>query len=75
MPRRTDDEIVELLKSGNFTVAYHDNGYCCLYKGRLEYDDLPKRCFAEFSSYNDDGYLPKIVRLLVETLGGKSSTI
>ena len=68
-------KITELLKSGNFTLAYHDNGYCCLYKGKLAYDKLPED--GELASYDDntEGYIPDEVSALVKALGGKVETI
>lgn len=81
----TKREILDLLKSGDFTIAYHDNGLCSLYKGRIkEYDQLPEWRYdklsscgdlAEFFDTDSDGYLPKIVALLVEALGGIPLTI
>lgn len=63
-------EIIDLLKSGNFTIAYHDNGHACLYKGRFKYEDLPER--EDFDFDNDFiGYIPMEVDLLVRALGGK----
>ncbi len=71
----TSEKILKLLKSGDFTIAYHDNGYCCLYEGRHEYDKLPKKEFQGFYDDDGDGYLPPIVHLLVTALGGASETI
>lgn len=67
-----EKEIIELLKSGNFTIAYHDNGVCSLYKDKYTnydkiYDEKPVlEIDCEF-----DGYLPKEVELLIKALGGK----
>ena len=69
-----EKQIIDLLKSGNFTIAYHDSEYCCLYKGKLKYEDLPEDGeVAEFDDVN--GYIPDIVELLVKALGGKSDSI
>ena len=69
-----EKQIIDLLKSGNFTIAYHDNEYCCLYKGKLEYDNLPED--GEIAEYDDSrGYIPDIVDILVKALGGKAETI
>ena len=68
-------EIIKLLRSGNFTIAYHDNGYCCLYKGKMEYDNLPEEGeVAEFEGLGD-GYIPIIVETLVNALKGKVVSI
>lgn len=71
----TTVKIIELLKSGDFTIAYHDHGHCCLYKGRHEYESLPIKEVAEFYDTDGDGYLPQIVYLLAKALGGASETI
>jgi len=68
------EKIIELLRSGNFTITYHDNDYCCLYKGHLEYDELPKKEIQSFSGHSD-GYITEIVEVLVEALGGKVDSI
>jgi hypothetical protein len=71
----TEKKIIELLKTGDFTIAYHDNGQCSLYKGKFEYDDLPEKSLHDFD-YNDaEGYCPHIVVLLAKALCGKSETI
>lgn len=67
--------IIQLLKSGDFTIAYHDNSHCSLYKGRFEYDNLPEAEDYEFDFTDTEGYAPTIVRLLVNALGGKCETI
>jgi hypothetical protein len=75
-PQMNHEEIINILKSGNFTVAYHDNSYCCLYEGKHDYENLPDKEVAVF--YNTDislGYCPGIVNLLVTALGGKADSI
>ena len=67
-------KIIELLKSGDFTIAYHDNDSPYLYKKKLEYDDLPEKEYYQFDS-NHDGYIPEVVFLLVKALGGATETI
>ncbi len=70
-----DTELIELFKSGDFTIAYHDNGHCCVYAGKWNYDDLPEKEEAEFDTNDTYGYLPKIVELLTKALGGETQTI
>jgi len=71
----TKNEKIELLKSGNFTIAYHDSDYCCLYKGKLDYDELPEDGeVAEFDG-TTDGYISEAVEYLVKALGGKVISI
>lgn len=69
----TEKEIVQLLKSGDFTIAYHDNGYACLYKGRMEYEDLPDKEYYTF--FGDGSYTPEEVKLLIRALGGSSQSV
>lgn len=66
--------LYELLKSGNFTVAYHDNGACSIYKGRHQYNYLPDEEVWEGGS-EDYGYVPDIVELLTKALGGVVDSI
>ena len=68
------EEVIKLLKSGNFTIAYHDNGDARIYKGHYSYDDLPEK---EIYSPEDqfDGYIPEVVEMLVIALKGKVDTI
>jgi len=71
-----ESEIIKLLSSGNFTIAYHDNGQCDLYRGKFKYDDLPEE--AEFGfDMNDNyvGYAPAIVCHLVKALKGNCESI
>ena len=77
MAKETDEQkIIKLLKTGNFTIAYHDNGYCCLYKGKHEYDDLPEKEDYSFDmNDNFSGYAPAIVCHLAEALGGNTTSI
>lgn len=70
----TKREIIELLKSGDFTIAYHDSGYCCLYQGKIPYSKLPEESIKEFEG-TTKGYIPCEVELLVVALGGKVSSI
>lgn len=71
-----EKQIIELLQSGNFTIAYHDNGHCCVYEGKFKYDELPENGeVAEFYDHQSEGYLPEIVQLLTKALKGKSETI
>jgi hypothetical protein len=68
------EEIIKLLKSGKFTIAYHNN--CCpsLYKGIWAYEKLENKKEIETEQF-DNGYCPGIVSLLTEALGGESDSI
>lgn len=72
---RNDRELIELIKSGDFTIVYHDNGCCDIYKGKYDdYDDVPLKAVRTFDC-EFDGYLPNEVMFLVQALGGKSMSI
>lgn len=68
------EEIIKLLKSGDFTIAYHDRDGCSLYKGRHEYKNLPEK-EVKIEDVDGNGYTPYIVELLIEALGGTSESI
>lgn len=75
-------KIIDILKSGNFTIVYHDNEYCSLYKGHHKYDDLTDddgeeivKEEAQLIKCNGDGYIPEEVMYLVKALGGKVDSI
>ena len=70
------EQILALLKSGNFTIAFHDYSLCCLYKGKHEYDKLPKKEVASFDLHDGHtGYASEIMVLLVKALNGKIDSI
>lgn len=74
-------KVIELFKSGNFSIHYHGNGQCSVYANRFEYTEFidgegndanpGKEIYDTCDTY---GYLPEIVELLVIALGGKSGT-
>jgi hypothetical protein len=66
----TDKEIINLLRSGNFTIYYHDNGQCMLFNGKHSEVTLPEKEDASFDLSGGDGYAPEIVCLLVAALHG-----
>ena len=71
----SEKQIIKLLKSGNFTIAYHDSQAPSLYKGKIKYDELPPQEDYEFMRCNFEGYIPEVVLCLVKALGGKIETI
>lgn len=73
MTPKKENEIIELLKSGKFTIHYHDNGSCSLYSG-IHKESLPKKSVAEFDMSESEGYLPPEVSLIVKALGGESGS-
>ena len=74
MKAKKREEILALLKSGDFTIAYHDSGDAYLYRGRHEYDKLKSKDKVHAFDYDSEGYIPMEVQLLVEALGGKTGT-
>ena len=69
------EELIELLKSGDFTIAYHDAGVCSIYRGKMKYGELPEG--GELKDFMGcyEGYKPRVVEILVEALGGMSVTV
>lgn len=72
-------QVIELLQSGNFTIQYNDNCQCTLLKGKKkEYLSEIKTSHISLEidmDNNENGYVPFIVDLLTEALGGKTTTI
>ena len=71
----TENEIIKLLKSGDFTIFYHDNGQCSLYKGKYTEEDLPEDSDVDFDMSDSEGYAPGIVTHLVKALNGNIGSI
>jgi len=72
MPNPTVDSI---LRSGNFSLFYHDNGYCTLHPGKIDYDESDSAPTIKEFDGNSNGYTPDIVEALVKALGGKVDSI
>lgn len=71
MKKLSKKAVIELLKTGDFTIAYHDSGYCTIYKNRLSYENLPEDGEVYECDCDMDGYIPAEVSLLVKALGGR----
>ena len=78
----SDKKIIELFKSGDFTIIYWDNDEPTLYRGKWDKDkEFKKDDYKEMNKHVIDlqeyhsSYLPVIVELLVKALGGKSDSI
>lgn len=67
-------ELIEILRSENFTLAYHDNGDCYLYVGKFKYEDLPELEDYRFDN-NYDGYAPEVVVMMAKALSGRVVSI
>ena len=77
-----NNKLIELLKTGNFTVIYDDNGSGRIHKGHGEYVDFydeDKEEYVDFVDSFDEtlghGYIPTIVCDLIKALGGKFDSI
>jgi hypothetical protein len=71
----TTNKVIEIMRTGDFTIAYHDNDGGCFYKGKYKYEDLPEEADYEFDLYGQSSYLPEAVELLTRALGGKSNSV
>lgn len=68
-------EITKILKSGNFTICYHDNGSGAIYKGNHDYEHcVDEDVILEFEG-NTVGYIPDEVALLIKVFGGRVESI
>lgn len=68
----TKEKLIELLKSGDFSVHYDDNGSGRIVKGQHNYGK--GKTVHEFDG-NGFGYAPVEVELLVEALGGRTDSV
>jgi len=71
-------KLIDLLKSGNFTIYYHDNQACVIYKGKFKDEDsIPEgeKPVFEFDYNSQEGYCPGEVAALAKALGGKALSI
>lgn len=78
-------QVLELLKSGNFTIASHNYGQVSIYRGRFngytgdwsknpepDMPYFPGEEIALFNLSDSWGYMQEIVALLTEALGGSN---
>jgi len=65
-------KLIELLKTGNFSVHYDDNGSGRFVKGKKDYGE--GRTIFEFEG-RGIGYAPTEVEILVEALGGAVDSV
>jgi hypothetical protein len=76
--KKTREQIIQILKSGDFTIYYHDNEAPTLYQKKWDMDEendrdeceTVKKFEIDFDDYGGGGYCPEIVDLLTEALGG-----
>ena len=72
--------LIELLKTGDFTLNVNDNGWCALYKGKVkvydkEHDEYAQVPLGDVVHHFDtgEGFVNSIdlISNLIEALGGK----
>lgn len=67
--------LLKLFRSGKFTIVTNDRGTYTVYPSRfIEADEQPED-MESFEVEGEDGYMPTIVALLAEALGGSSDSI
>lgn len=79
---KTPEQIIEILKSGDFTIIYWDSGEASLYQKKWDKEEEFERdgyvtmdkFKVEFVDW-PSGYCPTIVEYLVVALGGKYDSI
>lgn len=66
-------KLLEIISSGNFTVYFHDNGCCNLYKGKFTQNQIESEKFQEDPIFESEGssYYTDLEELLVDALKGK----
>lgn len=66
-------KLLEIIKSGDFSVYYHDNGCSTIYQGKHDFDEVKDWDAMEkliiFES-EPNGYHTSDLELLVDALGG-----
>ncbi len=81
---KTREEIIKILRSGKFTIYFHDNdpGAWAIYDTFVDdseiedWDEFNKaHMLYEGTGYGEVGYAPEVVVLLVEALGGKCESV
>jgi len=72
-----DERILNLIKSGNFTVITWDNGQYSFYEGKQTVDTVSDKDLEAFIEFDceEDGYMPDAVALLIKALGGNWGSI
>jgi hypothetical protein len=58
----TTNKVIEIMRTGDFTIAYHDNDGGCFYKGKYKYEDLPEEADYEFDLY---GHSKPFIKLYI----------
>jgi len=71
MSKLSEKKVIELLKTGNFSIIYHDNGCGSLYKGHHTTDSVSEKEIEPVYEFEPDGYYTSDVDFLVKALGGK----
>lgn len=74
---KPDKRILDLIKSGNFTVMCWDNGRSSFYEGKQTIETINEKELEPFIEFDCDfdGYLDNAMKLLINALGGHSGSI
>ena len=79
----TSKKLIDLFKTGDFTIIYWDRNVASIYKGKWnfnkefikdEYEEMGKSLVVELDC-DGYGYCPEIVEILSKALGGKTDSI
>ena len=74
-------KVLELLKSGDFTIVFHDHDSATLHPGKIKYEQTDEESkkyvpsVYEFDDVYENGYASPEVVALVKALGGKVESI
>lgn len=65
---------ISLIKTGEFTIIYTNQGECSLYEGHRDVDTMDPELEPVYEFSAQDGYLPEVVQVLAAALGGNSDS-
>lgn len=74
-------KVLDLLKSGDFTIVFHDSDSATLHPGKIKYEQTGEGsknyvpAVYEFDDVCENGYASPEVVALVKALGGKVESI
>jgi len=83
MAKISKKKLIELFRSGDFTIVYWDSGEPTIYRGKWNYNkeferddyETMNKAIVKYPMYYMGGYVPDIVALLAEALKGKTDSI
>lgn len=75
MTKLKKEKLMAVIKSGDFSIITWDQNCFSIYEGNHDIDTIEDCVKPIYESCDSCGYMPKIVALLTEALGGQTSSI